>query len=1116
MLQGKKAIGHPVDVASGILYSTHEDISIPGKVALTWQRRYSTALLNNPATPLGLGWTCRYFATLTMDDEVYRLISPEGEAEFFADPEGKVANGDIIRNIGTFQEMTKTGSRYIVTRWDVDTGKVERYVFKQGTKGEAWPLASIEDVTGQGLDLLRDDSGRLTGIQQRLEKRTFLIDYTSGNRISSIFFLMPDNKRQVLARYEYDKSGRLITAYTARGYADQYEYNSESRMIREFVKNGGVFSFKYDDKGRCIRTAGIDGYDEKIFRYIDHIGWTEVTNSYGNVTRFQWLPSGQVVCEIDALGGRKKTEYDEYGRKVTTIAANSAETKYLYDELGNRSKVIDVLGNPTEFVFNQAHLMVRKREPNGAVWKLEYDSRNRLAICMEPLGGISTFTYDNVGNLVQANRPNGAHLRQAFSENGVLQESTDWGGNVTRYRFNEFGLLIEETGPLGDSVHFQYDLAHNLTQVEFSNGSTIRATHDAGDNLLSLTDGNGYTTKYRYGSCNRLLNTTDPLGHTTRYCWGSEPDLLGKVINEKGEAYSLFYDSVGRLISVIGFDGKESTFACDSAGNCIAFTNSQNERITYEYDLVGNIIRENLPDGEAATFQYDRSGNLISAVNSACEVKFERDLLGRVIRESQDQYVIEHEYDVVGHMTKTTTSLGHGIEYDIDDNGRLSRLTTNQRYSIEITRDAEGKETIITFPGKINLEQTYDDARQLTEQRVTARRISDTGSVSNPGHSEGAIIQRRYQYDKTGALTSVLDKFWGKMVYSYDPAQRLIQALRNSEEFERFFYDSTRNLTEIRDSRRRNDLLGYAPGNRLLQRGNTHYSYDDNGRMKKKVEDYAAHNPKEWLFTWDAKDQLRSITRPDGNVWEYTYDAIGRRICKRGANKVIRFVWDSDVILHQIENDALESTWIFEIHNFNPICKLQNGSIYSIITDHLGTPRELIDTQGKIVWRAQYESWGGTTSVESSNGDMPVRFPGQWFDNESGLHYNRFRYYDGQTGRFLSQDPIGILGGFNLYSYVINPINWIDPLGLGTWGSRLPAGMSRAAAQDTTLRSAMQNAGRPGSTINLVPDHLLDSTVADVAKNMKDPDPQVADEADRAMKLLKQDKDEKAKSKDHC
>src|SRR5207253_42127 len=142
---------------------------------------------------------------------------------------------------------------------------------------------------------LRDNAGRLTGVRQRLEKRTLLIDYTKNDRIESVSFLLPGNRRQVMARYEYDNSGRLSAAFDGLGYADRYEYDNASRMAREIIKDGGVFYFKYDEKGRCIRTSGLDRYNERTLRFLDSIRWTEVTDSLGNVTRYQWLESGQII-----------------------------------------------------------------------------------------------------------------------------------------------------------------------------------------------------------------------------------------------------------------------------------------------------------------------------------------------------------------------------------------------------------------------------------------------------------------------------------------------------------------------------------------------------------------------------------------------------------------------------------------------------------------------------------------------------------------------------------------------------------------------------------------------------------------------------------------------------
>jgi RHS repeat-associated protein len=243
--------------------------------------------------------------------------------------------------------------------------------------------------------------------------------------------------------------------------------------------------------------------------------------------------------------------------------------------------------------------------------------------------------------------------------------------------------------------------------------------------------------------------------------------------------------------------------------------------------------------------------------------------------------------------------------------------------------------------------------------------------------------------------------------------------------YEKFDYDSTSNIIQLDDI-----VLEYGPGDTLQRQGDTQYLYDANGRLIKKIEDCDSAEPKVWLYEWDAEDQLRSVTTPTGEVWEYKYDALGRRIVKEGPKKTTRFVWDGDVVVHEVENEVINSSWVFDHPSFSPLCKVQNNQLYSVIHDHLGTPRELVDVTGNVVWSATYSAWGSLVQVNSQKVDCPIRFQGQYFDAETGLHYNRFRYYDPQIGQFVQQDPIGLLGGDNLYLYVSNPTRWVDPYGL--------------------------------------------------------------------------------------
>ncbi|RKZ76021.1 MAG: hypothetical protein DRR16_30755, partial [Candidatus Parabeggiatoa sp. nov. 3] len=264
------------------------------------------------------------------------------------------------------------------------------------------------------------------------------------------------------------------------------------------------------------------------------------------------------------------------------------------------------------------------------------------------------------------------------------------------------------------------------------------------------------------------------------------------------------------------------------------------------------------------------------------------------------------------------------------------------------------------------------------------------------------------------------------------------------------------NLTQINDT-----ILTYGTGNRLLKQGEIEYIYDDNGRLIKKIEN--TEPPKIWQYTWDGNDYLSSITTPSGEKWTYKYDALGRRILKQGPDKTVRFIWNGNVIIHILENDKLHSTWIHQPRTFKPLCTIQNDQVYSVILDHLGTPQELIDSKGKVVWLAHYQTWGKVESIDTAQKevDCPIRFPGQWFDEESGLHYNRFRYYDPQTGRFISPDPIGYKGGLNTYWYANNPVNWMDILGL----QKLPCSIFNFSLE-SKLRATLEN-GSPECQKNM-------------------------------------------------
>jgi RHS repeat-associated protein len=171
------------------------------------------------------------------------------------------------------------------------------------------------------------------------------------------------------------------------------------------------------------------------------------------------------------------------------------------------------------------------------------------------------------------------------------------------------------------------------------------------------------------------------------------------------------------------------------------------------------------------------------------------------------------------------------------------------------------------------------------------------------------------------------------------------------------------------------------------------------------------------------------MTTPEGNRWTYAYDPFGRRIRKTGPEEETEFVWDRYDIIHERRQKKVR-TWIYDEYSYRLLAQIENNRFYAVISDHLGTPRELVHA-GRIAWRGNNWAWGERIgSGEAADVSCPWIFPGQYEDAESGLYFNCFRYYDPVQGRYLSPDPFEILGGLNEYSYCRNPANWIDPLGL--------------------------------------------------------------------------------------
>ncbi|WP_371764998.1 HNH/ENDO VII family nuclease [Massilia sp.] len=329
---------------------------------------------------------------------------------------------------------------------------------------------------------------------------------------------------------------------------------------------------------------------------------------------------------------------------------------------------------------------------------------------------------------------------------------------------------------------------------------------------------------------------------------------------------------------------------------------------------------------------------------------------------------------------------------------------------------------------------------------VSEFRYDPVGRLLSQTAGEGAstVIARQYEYDEVGKLVSIDDQRNGITRYSYDPIGRILSAVQ-PQLSERFAFDPAHNLLDATVA-----PVGRVEGNRIRVYEDKRYDYDAHGNVVEKL--VGKHT--RMRFEWNPGHQLvRSVVArgptDSAQTVSYAYDPFGRRIAKRDAFGVTRFVWDGNRLLCE-QRGSHARTYVYGEDAFVPLARVDTvadsggaarAEVRHLHTDHLGTPREMTDAGGRLVWAARYRAWGNVLEVvqeavpavvlpDEIGEVQPVRFQGQYYDNESGLHYNLFRYYDPDIGRFVSIDLIGLLGGVNTFAYTSNPISWVDPLGL--------------------------------------------------------------------------------------
>jgi RHS repeat-associated protein len=1052
----KSVTDDPIDVATGEVLMAQTDVALPGVLALVIERMHLSSYRQGGR--FGISWASTLDQRLELSADGVRYAAPDGTIRTY--PHAFSPGTAMPPTTGPFRPLTWLGNDgYLIE--DPQTGQRLHFPADSTVHGSRLPITAISDRNGNHITFDYDETGTLTGL--RHSGGYHITVDTNGpparQRVTALRLTPERGEDIVLVRYGYDTDGNLTEVTNSSGLPLRYSYDDMGRMTGWKDRNGYEYHYDYDEYGRAIRGYGSDGYLNTSLAYDPDGHRTVVTDSLGHQATYHLNDRQQVIAETNPLGHTVRSEWDERDQLISRTDPLDRTTRYEYDGRGNVAMVTRPDGARARTAYNALGLPVELIEAGGAVWRQEYDDRGNLTAVTDPMGAVTRYSYGERGRLIAMTDAMGGVTRIESDTAGLPTVVTDPLGNISRYARDVFGRLASATSPTGRINRFWWTVEGRPAWRRRADDTTERWTHDAEGNLIEHIDTAGRSTKAEFAHFDMPVAEVQPDGARVEFTYDTEMRLISAT-NSQQLVWKYDYDAAGNMISETDFNGRVVKYIYDAAGQLTRRINGAGEVSTYRYDVLGNVIEKR--SGEAvATFAYDRSGRLVRATNASVELRLERNARGHVVAENCNGRVLASVYDALGRRIRRQTPSGSEAVWRYDSANRPVALHAAGE-TLQFAYDAEGQEIQRRIGGDAVLDQSWDTRHRLSAQTLWGVRGSASGGQWAEASQARLLQHRTYSYDPAGNVTGIGDRLVGPRRFDLDPAGR-VAVVQGHGWNERYSYDHAGNITRAEWSKSLHDADADAAGVReysgtlITRAGSVRYEYDAQGRVVLRQHKRLSGRPLTWRYMWDADDQLTAVVTPDGQEWRYQYDPLGRRIAKQrmtpdGSHVIERvdFTWDEFVLAEQSHTvwrhagpKAHTTAWIYEPGGHRPVAQVERGPVrdapqqwideqfYAIVTDLVGGPAELVDAGGNIGWYSSTSLWGAEQPKQVNRAYCPLRFPGQYFDHETGLNYNYHRYYNPADGRYQSSDPVGLLAGVNPYGYVHNPTGWFDFLGLG-------------------------------------------------------------------------------------
>ncbi|WP_000485649.1 RHS element core protein, partial [Escherichia albertii] len=892
------------------------------------------------------------------------------------------------------------------------------------------------------------------------------------------------------SRYRYDDTGRVTEQVNPEGLDYRFEYGQDrvtitdslnrrevlytegegglKRVVQKAHADGSVTRSEYDEAGRLKAQTDAAGRRTEYSLHMASGAVTAVTGPDGRTVRYGYNSQRQVTSVTYPDGLRSSREYDEKGRLAAETSRSGETTRYSYDDPASElpTGIQDATGSTKQMAWSRYGQLLAFTDCSGYTTRYEYDRYGqRTAVHREE--GLSIYSiYDSRGRLTGQKDAQGRETRYEYSAAGDLTAIIAPDGSRSETKYDAWGKAISTTqGGLTRSM--EYDAAGRITVLTNENGSRSEFTYDVLDRLAEQRGFDCRTQRYHYDLTGKLTQSEDEelvtLWHydesdrITHRTVNGEPAEQWQY-NEHGWLTEISHLSEGHRVAVhYGYDdkgrltGERQTVETPETGEML-----WEHETGYAYSEQGLATRQEpdgLPPVEWLTYG---SGYLAGMkLGGTPLVEYTRDRLHRETARSfggagsTAGYEQVTAYTLTGQLQSRHLNLPQlDREYTWNDNGQLVRISGPQE-SREYRYSDTGRLTgVHTTAANLDIDIPY--ATDPAGNRLPDPELHpDSTFTAWPDNRIAEDAHYVYRHDEYGRLAEKTDRIPEGVIrmhderthhYHYDSQHRLV------------FYTRIQHDEPLVESRYLYDPLGRRTGKRVWRR-----ERDLTGEMS------LSRKPEVTWYGWEG-DRLTTVQTQQSRIQTVyqpgSFTPLIRIETENGEqakawHRSLAEVLQEDtgvtlpaelaVMLERLERELRAGAVSAESEAWLAQCGLTAAQMESQMEaeyiperklhlyhcDHRGLPQALISPEGETAWRGEYDEWGNLLGEENPQHlQQPYRLPGQQYDEESGLYYNRNRYYDPLQGRYITQDPIGLEGGWNLYQYPLNPTTKIDPLGL--------------------------------------------------------------------------------------